>query len=99
MRKLLIVILSTPFLLAGCKTIDVGPPPPPADKLVCKAIPEIPQTAALEAVTFGGVKYYRKADVDTRDGVIGDSYLEVRGVAFDCKSQLQWNRDYHAGNE
>lgn len=91
----------TPLLaliaLAGCqKPINVGPPPPPAEKLVCKDMPEKPELDALEAVTTdSGAVVYSKAQTDARDAVIASYIVELRGSFFDCKSQLGWVKKYY----
>lgn len=55
--------------------------PPPANKLVCADDPAVPELAADEAV-----KAKQKAD-----------YLTALWAAgADCRSQLEWNRDYWA---
>ena len=85
--------------LGACSTIDVGAPPPPAERLVCEPLPDAPDLTPLEAISgIGGVMVYRKADVDARDALIAPYVVNLRGAWFSCSSQIQWNRDYHEGN-
>lgn len=96
----MIATLSTLFLVACQKPIEVGPPPPPADKLVCKNAPANPILSPLQSFEAdNGATVYTKASVDARDAVIAEYIVEYRGSFFDCKSQLQWNKDYHEAQE
>lgn len=95
MKNLLLLPI---IALSACTTIKPGPLPPPPEKLVCKELPEKPDLKPLEAIKMpDGVVYYRKADVDDRDAPIAQYIVILRGVAFDCRSQLQWNATYWEG--
>ena len=82
-------------VMACRQPIEVGRRAPPPERLVCKQLPDTPDLSPLESVSMpDGVVYYRKADVDARDGSIARYIVELRGAHFDCRSQLQWNQDY-----
>lgn len=95
MQKLLTATLLTAFL-TSCSTIDVGPPSPPADKLVCALLPAQPDIEPLEAFQAqNGAMVYYKADVDARDAKIAPYIVNLRGAWFSCSSNLAWNKTYH----
>ena len=84
-------------VMACTQPIELGRPAPPPERLVCKELPVTPDLSPLESVSMtDGVVYYRKADVDDRDGSIARYIVELRGAHFDCRSQLQWNADYYS---
>lgn len=92
-----LTILPLFFILAACETIKVGPPPPPAQRLVCEELPAKPDISPLVAFAAeNGALVYYKADVDARDAKIAPYIVELRGAWFSCSSQLGWNRDYYA---
>ena len=81
--------------LAGCKTIEVGKDPPPAERLICEGMPEAPNVTPLEAYRLpDGTQFYYKKDVDERDANIAPFIVNLRGAWFSCSNQLAWNRDY-----
>lgn len=96
------LLTATPILLTAChgETINVGPPPPPADRLVCEALPAKPDLTPLTAITLAdGRRVYLKSEVDARDSMIARYIVAVEGAWFSCSNQLAWNRDYYAGQE
>lgn len=97
MQKALALILSM-LCLTACDPIKIGPPPPPAEKLVCKGEPSKPDISPLQAFQAeNGALVYSKADVDARDAKIAVWIVSYRGSWFSCSSNLEWNKNYWAG--
>ena len=97
MNKLYLLPL---IALAGCKTIDVGFPPPPQDSFICAELPNKPDLEPLDVITLNdGRKVYSKPQVDARDAEIAYYIVGVRGAFFSCKSALQFQADYWDGLE
>jgi len=97
MLKLLAPILLT-LSFSACDTPQpyIGKAPPPEDKLVCVEAPTKPDLKPLKAFkTADGTLVYLKAEVDQRDLHIANYIVDYKGAYYDCKSQLQWNKDYH----
>lgn len=87
------------FALAACgPKVELGPLPPPDDRLTCAPLPVKPDLTPLEAIKLpDGTLVYRKADVDGRDGAIARYIVALNGAYFDCRRAVDWNRDYWQG--
>lgn len=98
--RLMLCLAACSALTACGEPIEVGAPPPPAERLVCEEMPAAPDLEPLEAISGpNGATVYRKAETDARDAQIARYIVALRGAWFSCSSQLKWNRDYHAGNQ
>ena len=96
MLKLLAPILLTLSFSACSPPVTIGKAPPPEDKLVCVEAPVKPDLKPLTVVkTSDGTFVYLKAEVDQRDFYIANYIVDYKGAYYSCKSQLQWNKDYH----
>lgn len=79
---------------------ELGPLPPPAERLTCKELPQKPDLKPLEAFALpDGTLAYRKADVDTRDGAIARYIVAMHGAYFDCRRTVEWHKDYYEAVE
>lgn len=96
LRALALIPLT--LCLAACpKPIELNPPAPPADKLVCAQLPSPPAVEPLEAFqASNGALVYPKAAVDARDSKIARWIVSVRGSYFSCASNLEWVRSYYS---
>jgi len=94
MRPLIIASL---FALTACgQPIKVNAPPPPADWLVCNALPAKPDLKPLPVFTMpDGVEVYLKADVDERDKHTSRYIIAIRGVWFECWNNAAKTRGYY----
>ena len=79
--------------------IELNPPPPPAERLVCAELPAPPNLQPLEVFVAGDMRFYLKSDVDARDRLIAEWIIAHRDSWFSCKSQLEWVSDYYEGQE
>ena len=101
LKKLTLTLLTlcSSLALVGCTT-TLGKAPPPKDRLVCKEFPQKPSLAPLKSfITSDGTVVYLKEEVDSRDRYIGTYIVDFGEVAYECKSQLQWNEDYWKPND
>lgn len=96
MLRLLAPILLTLSFSACSPSATIGKAPPPEDKLVCVEEPVKPDLKPLTVIkTADGTLVYLKTEVDQRDLYIANYIVEYRGAYYNCKSQLQWNKDYY----
>ena len=84
--------------LAACqKPIEVGLPPPPADWMVCEALPVAPDLKPLVPFRLSdGRTVYLVDDVNARDAQIARYVVAVRGAWFSCSNQLEKVRGYYS---
>lgn len=88
-------ILALLALTACGPKVDLGPLPPPPERLVCQELPQKPDLRPLEAFALpDGTLAYRKADVDLRDGYIARYIVGTQEAYFDCRRTVEWNRIY-----
>jgi hypothetical protein len=97
MRNLKIAALSTLCLIsltAGSCGERVRIVKPPADKLVCEALPTAPTLTPLDWATVQSVEQ-AKALVFAREGETAGYIVALRGAWFSCSSVVGWHRDYN----
>lgn len=101
MQTKIALTLCSSIALAACgEEIIVNAPPPPADWMVCEALPVSPDLKPLVPfVLSDGRKVYLVDDVNARDGSIARYIVAVRGAWFSCSNNLTKVRDYHAAAE
>ena len=82
------------FLVPGCaKPVRIAKPP--ADKMVCAALPKAPKLTPLDWSKVQTVDE-AKALVFAREGETADYIVALRGAWFSCSSTVAWHRDYNA---
>lgn len=99
MQKLKIAALST-LCLISTALLTACPAPvriakPPADKLSCAALPDVPKLTPLDWAKVETVDQ-AKALVFTREGEAAEYIVSLRGAWFSCSSVVGWHRDYNA---
>lgn len=96
MQKLRTVVLSTLFLtsLSACPG-PVRIAKPPADKMVCAALPATPKLTPLDWAKVRTIDE-AKALVFAREGETAEYIVAVKGAWFSCSSTVAWHRDYNA---
>lgn len=100
MKTLSIACFSVLLTACHSERLEINPPSPPADYMVCAELPVAPDLRPLEAITLpDGRVVYLKADVDARDGPIARYIVAVRGAWFDCSNAVQRVRDYYEAAE
>lgn len=87
------------FSAACQKPIELNPPPPPAERLVCAELPTPPRIEGIIPYQSGEGYVYDKGQVDARDAKVARYILQVRDAWFECSTQLAWLRDYYAAQD
>lgn len=92
MPKTIILALLTLFLIS-CGQKSITPVKPPADKLVCAAMPQNPKLTPLD---WGKVKTVDEAKslVFKREGEVADYIVLLRGAWYSCSSTVAWHNDF-----
>lgn len=101
MTKMLLTLCLISFLTAcGPERIELNPPPPAADKLVCAKLPAKPNLNGLTVITASnGAQVYMKPETDARDAVIARYIVAIRSAHFSCQNALQEVAEYYAEQE
>lgn len=90
----LTLCLTSAALLTACPG-PVRISKPPADKLVCAALPVAPKLTPLDWSTVQTIED-AKALVFKREGETADYIVKLRGAWFSCSSVVGWHADYNA---
>ena len=98
MTRTLLTLSFSALALTACKQpIEVGLPPPPAEWMVCDALPAKPDLKPLERITLpDGRVVYLASETNARDAEIARYVVGVRGAWFSCSNQLEKVRGYYA---
>lgn len=86
-------------LISAASLVACGAPiriaKPPADKLRCAALPDVPKLTPLDWSKVQTVDD-AKALVFAREGETAGYIVNLRGAWFSCSSVVAWHRDYNA---
>lgn len=96
--KTLLTLSFSALALIACKQpIEVGLPPPPAEWMVCDALPAKPDLKPLNRIALpDGRSVYLASETNARDAEIARYVVGVRGAWFSCSNHLEKVRGYYA---